>query len=76
MLKEFDNFLYRIVGYDKISLLTAGLFISPYSITTVREYFATGMLDYLTDDESYVKEISPTLYSKIKNIKETIENGY
>ena len=76
MLKEFDNFLYRVVGYDKISLLTAGLFISPYSITTVREYFATGMLDYLTDDESYVKEISPTLYSKIKNIKETIENGY
>ena len=76
MLKEFDNFLYKVVGYDKISLLTAGLFLSPYSITTVREYFATGMLDYLTDDESYIKEISPVLYSKIKNIEETIEDGY
>jgi hypothetical protein len=76
MLKEFDNFLYKVVGYDKISLLTAGLFLSPYSITTVREYFATGMLDYLTDNESYMKDISPVLYSKIKNIEETIEDGY
>jgi len=50
MLKEFDNFLYKVVGYDKISLLTAGLFLSPYSITTIREYFASGMLDYLTND--------------------------
>ena len=76
MLKEFDNFLYKVVGYDKISLLTAGLFLSPYSITTVREYFATGMLDYLTDNESYMKEISPVLYSKIKNIEEDIEDEY
>ena len=74
MLKEFDNFLYKVVGYDKISLLTAGLFLSPYSITTVREYFASGMLDYLTSDNSYIDEISPVLYSKIKQIEENLNN--
>lgn len=76
MLKEFDNFLYKVVGYDKISLLTAGLFLSPYSITTVREYFASGMLDYLTNDNSYIDEISPVLYSKINRIEESLNNEY
>ena len=76
MLKEFDNFLYKVVGYDKISLLTAGLFLSPYSITTIREYFASGMLDYLTNDNSYIDEISPVLYSKIKQIEEKLSNEY
>ena len=76
MLKEFDNFLYKMVGYDKISLLTAGLFLSPYSITTIREYFASGMLDYLTNDNSYIDEISPVLYSKIKQIEEKLNNEY
>jgi hypothetical protein len=76
MLKEFDNFLYKIVGYDKISLLTAGLFLSPYSITTIREYFASGMLDNLTSDDNYIGEISPVLYSKIKQVKENLSNEY
>lgn len=76
MLKEFDNFLYKVVGYDKISLMTAGLFLSPYSITTIREYFASGVLDYLTNDNSYIDEISPVLYSKIKQIEEKLSNEY
>ena len=76
MLKEFDNFLYRIVGYDKISLLTAGMFLSPYSVTTIREYFASGVLDYLTNENSYIDEISPILYSKIKTMEEEINNEY
>ena len=76
MLKEFDNFLYRIVGYDKISLLTAGMFLSPYSVTTIREYFASGVLDYLTNENSYIDEVSPILYSKIKTMEEEINNEY
>jgi hypothetical protein len=76
MLKEFDNFLYKVVGYDKISLLTAGLFLSPYSVTTIREYFASGVLDYLTNEDSYIDEISPILYSKIKTMEEEINNEY
>ena len=73
MLKEFDNFLYRVVGYDKISLLTAGLFLSPYSITTIREYFASGMLDYLLGENTLLKEVSLILYEKINEVIEDLE---
>jgi len=74
MLKEFDSFLYREVGYDKLSLLTAGLFLSPYSITTIREYFASGMIDYLLDDGVHLSEISPILYRKIFQTVEKLNN--
>jgi hypothetical protein len=74
MLKEFDAFLYKQVGYDKLSLLTAGLFLSPYSVTTIREYFASGFIDYLLDDGIYLEDISPILYRKISKIVETLKN--
>ena len=67
MLKEFDNFLYKVVGYDKISLLTAGLFLSPYSITTVREYFATGFTEFYMhpNEHGFLQKVSPQLYKKL-----------
>jgi len=73
MLKELDYFLYKDVGYDKISLLSAGLFLSPYSITTIREYFATGLLDYLLGEDNHLKDVSPILYEKINKIIENLE---
>jgi hypothetical protein len=72
MLKEFDSFLYREVGYDKISMLTAGLFLSPYSITTIREYFASGFISYLLDEDDHLSDISPILYRKIFKIVEIL----
>ena len=75
-LKEFDQFLYKKVGYDKISIMTSGLFLSPYSITTIREYFAAGLLMYLSEDKEYLKIISPTLYLKIKDTLEKLNNEY
>ena len=72
MLREFDNFLYKVVGYDKLSLLAAGLFLSPYSITTIREYFAAGMLNYLLEEGEYLNEISPVLYKKIEKTVESL----
>jgi hypothetical protein len=74
MLKEFDNFLYKVVGYDKLALLSAGLFLSPYSITTVREYFASGFLNYLLDEDDHLSDVSPTLYQKINEIVENLKN--
>ena len=65
-LKELDYFLYKQIGYDTISIMTSGFFLSPYSITTIREYFAAGLLAYLSGDSEYLKLISPVLYSKIK----------
>ena len=60
--------LYHEIGYDKLSLITPGLFTSPYSVTPIREYFANGVEDYLLGDQNSIKKISPILYNKIKGL--------
>jgi hypothetical protein len=67
---ELDDFLYKTVGYDKLSILSAGLFISPYSITSIREYFANAFEEYLEGNTKYVQQISPMVYNKIENLME------
>jgi len=67
-LKEFDNLLYKHIGYDKLALFSLGLFISPYSITTIREYFASGFQMFFSEEVDYLREISPVLYHKIKKL--------
>ena len=67
---ELDNFLYKKIGYDKLSILSAGLFLSPYSITSIREYFGNGFEEYIKGDANYLKQISPALYSKMEELME------
>ena len=62
---ELDDFLFNQFGYDNLSVLTPGLFLSPYSVTSVREYFANGFEEYLIGDRNYLQEISPNLYNKL-----------
>lgn len=67
--KNFDDFLYKTVGYDKLAALTTRLYISPYAATSLREYFANGFEHYFVDENpKYVKSISPRLYSKINSL--------
>jgi len=49
-------------------VLTAGLFSSPYSVTSISEYLANGLEDYLAGDTNYLKEISPALFKKINEL--------
>jgi hypothetical protein len=65
--KEFDMFLYEKVGYDKLSTALAGIFITPYAATSLREYFATGFTEFYThiDDHAFFKKVSPELYKKL-----------
>lgn len=64
--KEFDLFLYETVGYDKLSIMVQGLFVSPYAPTSLAEYFATGFTEfYIDNNHSYLKETSPGLYNKL-----------
>ena len=65
---ELDDFLYKELGYNNIIPLTTGLFSSPYSVTSIREYFATGFEEYIMGDKKYIKEISPILYEKIDDL--------
>lgn len=63
--KNFDFFLYKSVGYDKLNLLTVGLFPTAYSATSVKEYFAIGFSEYLYGDRKNLKQVSPFLYQKV-----------
>ena len=66
--KKFDFFLYKSVGYDKLDVITVGLFPTSYSATSIREYFAIGFEEYLYGDNRQLKEISPVLYGKIEQL--------
>ncbi len=64
--KEFDDFLHKQVGYDKLSGVLRGLFINPYAATSLREYFATAFTDfYMEPNHKFLKTISPQVYEKI-----------
>ncbi len=51
---EFDQFLYKDVGYAKLSNIVNGLFVSPYSPTSLREYFATGFTEFYLESNLQV----------------------
>jgi len=69
--KEFDMFLLNDVGYDKLSIVTQGLFIHPYSATSLPEYFATGFTEYYLDsNHKHLQQVSPQLYKKILQLQD------
>ena len=65
--EEFDMLLYEKIGYDKLTTIMAGVFITPYAATSLREYFATGFTEFYThpDSHGFLQKISPELYKKI-----------
>ena len=64
--EEFDDFLYKQVGYDKLAPIARGVFVSPYAATSLREYFATMFTEfYLDSDHNFLKKTCPALYKKI-----------
>ena len=69
---EFDHFLFSEIGYPTLASLTMNLFISPYGITSLSEYFANGFEKYLLNFENrkYLKNISPYLFNKIEEVIE------
>ena len=73
--KLFDEFLFYEIGYDKVMPFTQGLFLTPYASVSVSEYFATAFEYYFVQsDISYVKEISPQLFNKLREISESGED--
>jgi len=68
---QFDNFLHMEVGYPMLSMITSGLFYSPYGATCLREYFANGFEAFFTKDDIYrIKKTSPHLYEKLVFLSE------
>lgn len=66
--QRVDDFLYREVGYDNLNELIIGLFLSPYSITSLREYWAVGFEYFFLQSSQEVKEISPSVYEIITKL--------
>jgi len=68
--EEFDNFLLKTVGYDKLSVICNGLFINAYAPTSLREYFATAFTDYYMNmsDHTPLKRVSPAVYKKLSTL--------
>jgi len=65
--EEFDMFLYKKVGYDKLTTILAGIFITPYAATSLQEYFATGFTEFYLhpDEHQFLREVGPELYKKL-----------
>ena len=72
--QEIDDFLYQEIGYDNLNYLINGLFLNPYAVTSVSEYFASGLEKYLIDvtKRKQLRKLSPQLTKKI----EELINGY
>ncbi len=69
--QEFDDFLHKKIGYDKLTSLMSGMFINPYAATSLQEYFATGFTDfYLNTDHKYLSTVSPELYKKLYELQQ------
>ena len=66
--KDLDFFLYKRVGYKTLNYLVPGLFVRPYAVTSVREYFASGMESYYLGKKSELFRTSPVLYKKIEEL--------
>ena len=64
LVDKLDDLLYNEIGYERLSLIIPNLFISPYSITSIREYFANGVEEYLFGDLNLLKSINPVLYNQ------------
>mgnify|MGYP003658623309 FL=1 len=65
---EFDLFLYKDVGYEKLTNLTMGLFNSPYAATSLREYFANGFEEYFLGRREDLPMVTPQLFVKLEEI--------
>jgi len=63
--ENLDNFLYQRVGQNMLRMVTAGIFIRPYAMVSVREYFATGFEAYYLGKKEKLDKVSPMLYDKI-----------
>ena len=71
--KDMDKLLHKEIGYEKMSNFTNGLYIAPYAVTSLREYFATAFEDYyLNNNPQNIKNISPEVYKKLEYINDMV----
>jgi len=68
--EEFDELLYKEIGYEKLEHFTMNLFPSNYSVTSLREYYAIGFEHFFLGKRKELTKVSPVLYNKVVSIAE------
>ena len=72
--KNFDQYLYKQIGYPILNMLGASIFYSPYAATSLREYFANGFEAlYYYEDYNFISKSCPELYSKLQDVMEVTQ---
>lgn len=66
--KTLDDYLYKFIGYPKLRDMIGGLFVSAYSTTDVREYFAISFENYFLGNKEDVFNITPNVYLVLQNL--------
>ena len=66
------NYRIKKIGYDKLTNVMTGIFISPYAATSLREYFATGFAEFYThpNEHGFLQKVSPELYKKLISLQD------
>ena len=64
--ENFDALLYKQVGYEKLEFFSMNLFLTPYSITSMQEYYAVGFEEYFLRDRADLISVAPYLSRKIE----------
>jgi len=67
---DFDFYLYDEVGYNALEGFVQNLFLSPYAVTSLREYYATAFTDYFLNNRILIKKMCPAVYLKIRELVE------
>jgi hypothetical protein len=69
--KEFDEYLYKGIGYSALNMLSTSIFYSPYAATSIREYFANGFEAlYYYRDFNFINKACPVLFNKLMKLGE------
>jgi hypothetical protein len=66
--EDIDLYFYKDVGYEAMWHIINGLFPTPYSATSLREYFAIGFETFYINDRTDLKRLCPVLYSKLEEL--------
>ena len=71
--KDLDFFLLNEVGYDALTMFSIDLFLNPYSITSLQEYFASGFEEFYLKNDVSLEEICPYIYKKLVTLHEEMQ---
>jgi len=71
--ENFDELLYKKIGYEKLEHFTMNLFPSNYSVTSLREYFGIGFEHFYLQNRAELGIISPVLFQKLERINDEEE---